>query len=132
MKTAVQRIKKRRRFTEDFKKSLVEDYESGQYSVLDLCKLHNIADTQIYDWIYKYSTINKKGYRVVEMKESSDLKVKALEQKIKDLESVVGRKQIEIDFLEKMIEIAKRDLNIDIKKNYSTPPSAGSGQTEKK
>ncbi len=77
MKTAVQRIKKRRKFTDDFKKSLVEDYEIGQCSVLGLCKLHNIADTQIYAWIYKYSTINKKGYRVVEMQESSDLKVKS-------------------------------------------------------
>lgn len=78
MKLAVQRIKKRRKFTDDFKKTIVRDYESGQYSILDLCKLHNIAGTQIYNWIYKYSTVNTKGHRVVEMKESSDLKIKAL------------------------------------------------------
>ncbi len=129
MQKAVQRIRKQRKFTEDFKKSIVKDFESGKYSVVDLSRLHSIACTQIYNWIYKYSTVNQKGYRVVEMEKSSDLKIKKLEQKIKDLESIVGRKQIEIDFLEKMIEIAQKDLNIDIKKNYSTQQSAGSEPT---
>ena len=40
------------------------------------------------------------------MKDSSDKKVKQLEQKIKELERMVGQKQIKIDYLVKMIEIA--------------------------
>lgn len=39
-----------------------------------------------------------------------------LKQRIKDLEQKVGQKQIKIDYLEKMIDKAKDDLNIDIKK----------------
>ncbi len=66
------------------------------------------------------------------MKDSSDLKVKELEERIKELESVIGRKQIKIDFLEKMMDIAKEDLNIDLKKNYSTPQSGGSENTKNK
>lgn len=79
----------------------------------------------IYKWIYKYSNFNEKGFRVVEMKQSSS-------QKVKELEATVGRKQIMIDFLEAMIEVAKDELDIDIKKNYSTPPSQGSGKNSKK
>lgn len=79
----------------------------------------------IYKWIYKYSNFNEKGFRVVEMKQSSS-------QKVKELEATVGRKQIMIDFLEAMIEVAKDELDIDIKKNYSTPPSLGSGKNSKK
>ncbi len=126
MKESVRRIQKRRKFTEEFKRKIVFDFERGKYSVLDLCKLHTLSETQVYNWIYKYSTVNKKGYRVIEMKDSSDLKVKELEERIRELESVIGRKQIKIDFLEKMMDIAKEDLNIDIKKNYSTPQSSGS------
>ena len=54
------------------------------------------------------------------MKNSSTKKMKDLEARIKELEGIVGCKQIEIDYLNKMIDIANDELNIDIKKN-STP-----------
>ena len=66
------------------------------------------------------------------MKDSSKKKLKDLEQKIKNLEQIVGQKQIMIDYLEKMMEIAKDELDIDIKKNFNTSQSAGSGKTKKK
>jgi len=50
------------------------------------------------------------------MKDSSSARLKELEQKLKDMERIVGQKQIQIDFLEKMIDIAKTELHIDIKK----------------
>jgi hypothetical protein len=68
----------------------------------------------------------------VESKDSSANKLKEMEERIKELERSIGQKQIKIDFLEKMIDIAKTDLNIDIKKNYDTSQSAGSGKTRKK
>jgi hypothetical protein len=68
----------------------------------------------------------------VEAKDSSANKLKEMEERIKELERSIGQKQIKIDFLEKMIDIAKSDLDIDIKKNYDTSQSAGSGKTRKK
>lgn len=126
MKVKLQQVQKYRQFTEEFKKEIVRDFESGQYSVVELVRLHGISSRSIYSWIYKYSTFNKKGYRVVESKSSSIKKVKDLEKKIKDLEAALGRKQITIDYLETMIEVAKDELNYDIKKNFNTPPSVNS------
>ena len=60
------------------------------------------------------------------MKQSTSKKLKELTEKVKELERVVGQKQIHIDFLEKMIDIAKEEYKIDIKKRYSTPRSSGS------
>ena len=71
----------------------------------------------IYRWIYKLCSFNQKGYRIVERKQSSSAKAKALEQRIKELEQLVGQKQIKIDFLEEMIQVSKEELNIDIKKS---------------
>jgi hypothetical protein len=85
-----------------------------------------VSNASIYSWIYKFSTFNEKGFRIVEMKESSAEKLKQLEQKVKELEQAVGQKQIKIDYLEKIIEIAKDDLKIDIKKNYNIQQSIGS------
>tara|TARA_R110000850_G_scaffold30630_3_gene84248 strand:- start:2483 stop:2656 length:174 start_codon:yes stop_codon:yes gene_type:complete len=55
------------------------------------------------------------------MKNNSTHKLKALEQRIKELEQTIGSKQIEIDYLEKMIDIAKTELDIDIKKKPDEP-----------
>ena len=132
MKISKQSIRKRRKFSEEFKVRLVRDFESGKFSVNELSKLHGVHVQNIYKWIYKYSTFSEKGYRIIEMKDSSEKKVKELEKRIKELESVVGRKQIMIDYLEQMIEVAKDELDIDIKKNYSTPQSEGSGKRKSK
>lgn len=132
MKANLKKIRKTRRYAEEYKKQLVSEFESGKFSVLELSRLHGMPFQTIYKWIYKYSHFNKHGYRVIEMKDSSQQKIKELEQKIKMLERTVGQKQIMIDYLEKMMEIAKDELDIDIKKNYSTPRSAGSGNTRKK
>ena len=83
-------------------------------------KLHGIGNSLIYGWIYKFSTFNEAGFRVIEMKDSSSKKMKELEARVKELESAVGRKQIKIDYLEKMMDIAKEELDIDIKK--TSPP----------
>ena len=132
MRANLKLIKKRRQFTEEFKRSLVSDFESGKFSVPQLARLHKISNTLIYQWVYKFSTFNEKGSRIIEMKESSSLKMKSLEQRISELERMVGQKQIKIDYLEKVIDIAKEEFDIDIKKNFNTPQSTGSEFTKKK
>jgi transposase-like protein len=132
MKANVQILRKRRYYSEDFKRKLVADYESGQYSISQLGRLHGIGVQLLYRWVHKYSTFNEQGSRIVEMKDSTSKRVKDLEQKVKELERIVGTKQIQIDYLEKMMDLAKERLDIDIKKNFGTPPSNGSENTGKK
>lgn len=120
-----------RKFSEDFKKKLVGEYESGKHSVYEMEKIYNVHNTSIYNWIYKYSTYNKKGIHVVEMKNSQTERLKQMEARIKELERAVGQKQMNIDYLEKMIELAKEHYDIDIKKNSNTPQSGGSKNIKK-
>lgn len=128
MASKVQIIRKHRKFSEAYQRELVRLFEQGKYSVLQLEKLYGISGVVIYRWIYKYSRFNEHGYRIIEMKQSSTSKVNELEQRIKELEKIVGQKQIRIDFLEEMINVAKDELQIDIKKKYSTPRSGGSSK----
>ena len=86
----------RRKFTEEFKLTVVREYESGVHTVLEMSRLFGISETNIYNWIYKYSAYNKKKVRIVEMTESSSKKVSELQKRIKELESIVGQKQIKI------------------------------------
>jgi transposase len=122
-------LKSTRIFSEEFRKTCVKEYETGQFSVLELSKLYQIRATVIYRWIHKYSAYNKRRIKVVEMADSSKQKLKELQKRIADLERIVGQKQLNIDFLEKMMEIAKEQYGIDIKKNSDMRPSAGSEKT---
>jgi len=73
---------------------------------------------------------DSKGTMSVNYDEVQSYKIAMQEHRIKDLEQMVGQKQIKIEYLEKMIDIAKEELNIDIKKNSNTPPSNGSVKTK--
>ena len=130
MKRDLSHLRKRRKFSESFKKQVVKEYESGQFSVYALSQLYGIAKQNIYQWIYKYSIFNKKGYRIVEDHQSASKRVKELEVRIKELEATLGRKQIRLEFLEKLLELASEELQVDIKKNYSSRPFNGSEQIE--
>lgn len=126
------RINSRRKFSEEFKRKLVEDFEKGVMSVIQMEQYYGIANKSIYNWIYKYSTYNEKNIRIVEMKDSQTNRVKELEEKVKELERAVGQKQIMIDYLDKMIDLAKETYSIDIKKNSNTPHFGGSNPTTKR
>jgi transposase-like protein len=126
------KLRSRRQFSEEFKKARIKEYEKGEFSVQELSKLFDIQGTVIYRWIHKYSTYNKKRAIIVEMKSSGKQKLKDYEKRIAELERALGQKQLSIDFLKKMIELAEEEYQIEIKKNSDTPLSHGSGQISKK
>ena len=126
------KLRAKRIFSEEFKKARVKEYERGDHSVQELSRIFDIQGTVLYRWIHKYSFYNKKKAILVEMKESSQQKLKEYEKRISELERALGQKQLKIDFLEKMIDLTEQELQIDIKKNVNTPLSHGSGQTNKK
>jgi len=87
--------------------------------------------TAVYKWLNKYSIYNKRQVRQIIEPMSDARKIEELRAKIKELERVVGQKQIQLEFKEKMIELAEEIYKIDIKKKFGMPPSSGSGSTGK-
>jgi hypothetical protein len=72
----------------------------------------------------------KQVKQVVEAKSDTQT-IKALRERIKELERVIGQKQLLIEFKEKMIEIAETTYNIDIKKKVGSKLSSGTTITGK-
>lgn len=125
-------VRKCRRYSDDFKRKLVSEFESGRYSVLQMEKVYGVGNPLIYKWIYQFSDLNQKGYRVVEHVDSGEEKMKKLEARVKLLEQTLGKKQITIDYLEKLIEVAGDELSMDLEKNFGTLRSDGSLPTSRK
>ena len=124
------KLRTRRYFSEEFKKKKVREIEKNLTTVSQLSKEYSVSNTSIYRWIHKYSMNMKKGIvQIVEAK-SDTVKIQNLKEQVKELERLVGQKQIIIDFQQKMIELAENDLDIEIKKKYGSKLSSGFGQTE--
>lgn len=120
-----------RNFSEEFKKAKVRELERNISSISDICKTYSVSRTSVYNWIYKYSAMAKKQVRQVVEAKSDTKKIRALEERIKELERTVGQKQLLIEFKDKMIEIAEASYGIDIKKKVGSMLSSGTTSTKK-
>jgi len=120
-----------RYFSEDFKKKKVRELERNITSVPDICKTYSVSRTSVYKWIYKYSVMAKKQLKQVVEAKSDTQKIKALQDRIKELERVVGQKQLLLEFKDKMIEIAEATYGVDIKKKIGSRLSSGITSIEK-
>ncbi|MEO9077373.1 MAG: transposase [Gelidibacter sp.] len=121
-----------RTFGEKFKKDTVKRIENNEYTVSEISVLYDVSKTAVYKWVYKYSILYQKGYKQIVEPMSGTHKLKELQARINELEQAVGQKQMKVDFLEKLIELAESDLGIDIKKKAGSVPKSGSGRTAKK
>ena len=79
----------------------------------------------------KYSPYHEQKCTLVVQMKSEETKNSELQKRLAELERIVGQKQLEIDFLNKLLEIGSSELGFDLKKNFNTPPSNGTGGTEK-
>ena len=97
------KIKSHRIFSHEFKRTKVKELISKRTTILELCTTYSVSRTAVYKWLYKYSVdYSPKSILVVQM-ESEEEKTKYFKQRVADLERIVGQKQLEIDFLSKLI-----------------------------
>ena len=125
-------LKPRRIFSDKLKKKIVKDIEHGKVSVPGAGREYEVSCTAVYRWLKKYSAHLHPSKTLVMQMDSEQYRSKELEKKVAELEAALGRKQMEIDYLNKLIEIAGQDLDIDLKKSTGTHASAGTGKTKGK
>lgn len=107
-----------RHFSESFKQEKVREIERNLTTVMQVSKVYGVTRAAVYKWLYKYSAHHKKQIRQIIEPMSDTRKIKEMKQKIKELERLVGQKQILLEFREKQIEIAEEMYKIDIKKTW--------------
>lgn len=119
-------LRQPRVFSDAIRKTTVGDIERGKCSVIQASKELGVSSQSIYRWIYQYSRhLIKNRVMVVEDK-SESYRSQELEKRIKDLEAALGRKQIELEFLNKIIDLANEEFKTDLKKNLQSDHSKNS------
>lgn len=126
-----QEQRQRRHFSASFKKSKVQEIESGISRLSDIKREYEVSYTSIYKWINKYGmSKSEKKERLIVESESDAVKLRELRKRLAELERVVGQKQLQIDFKDKMIELAEQHYEVDIKKKFMDSQSGTSGKID--
>ena len=125
------RERQNRYFSEEFKRKKVSEIERNLSRIAEVCREYQVTPAAVYKWIYKYSKMRKKSVKQVVEAKSDSKKILALKEEVKELERIIGEKQIKLDFQEKMIELAEKEYSIDIKKKFSGKRSSGTGLSGK-
>lgn len=104
-------------FSTEFKKEKVSLIDSGKLTVRDVSDIYDVSHTAVYKWIKKYSRIDKTERIVVE-KISEEQKNKELLKRISELERIVGKKQLELDYYKTTIEVLNEQEGEDLVKKH--------------
>ena len=107
--------KRKRIFSDEFKKEQVLEIEQGHLSILQVSRLYDVSCQSVYNWVYLYGS-RKKGVRMVVEKESESVKRAALSVRVAELERLLGQKQVELEYLQRVIAEGDKLLGCDLKK----------------
>ena len=123
-------IRERRVFSEVLKKKIVKDLLSKRLTIKEVTIEHQVSHQSVYQWLYKYSPHHKPRCTLVVQMESEEQKKYELQRRVAELERIIGQKQLEIDFLNKLLEVGSKELGFDLKKSFSSPLSDGTSITK--
>ena len=88
-------MKEKRNFTPEFKRQVIEELLSGVSRPAQICRRHNIGISLLYHW--------KKQYSVGKLN-NEPIKEAALQDRVEQLERLVGKLTLENEFLKKALQ----------------------------
>ena len=102
-----------RTYSESLKLKAVKEIESGVMNQSEAARYYGCTKGAVNFWMRKYSNkLQQTKVIRVGMKSESD--------KIRELESALAKAHMKLDVYEKMMELAKENDGIEVKKNTST------------
>jgi transposase-like protein len=114
-------LRQLRTFSKDFKIKKVRELEQRITTVSEISKQYEVSCTSVYRWLNLYGKDYMKATKVIVEAQSDTRKIVDLKAKIAELELIVGQKQVQLEFKDKMIDLAEETYGVDIKKKFSSP-----------
>ena len=112
-------------FSESFKREKVALIMQKKLTIKQCSDLYQVSTGAVYKWLYRYSPDYGKGTKMVVQLESEAIQTLVLQERVAELERAVGQKQLELDYLDRLLTVASADLGYDVKKKHAPPRSHG-------
>ena len=107
--------RRRRRFSEKFRKEQVSLIESGQRKISEVCRLYEVKYESVKRWVDKYGSREQPGQIVIQTQAEVN-RIKELEKQASHYKEVIGEQQVELLYLRECLSLAREKLGEDFEK----------------
>ena len=113
-----------KRYSTAFKRKVVEQIESGTYTIAECQRLYAIGGSMtIYNWLRRFGKAHLiANHVVIQMKDERE-RIKQLEANVQALESALAQAHLENLVLKSTLEVAEEHYGEDVKKNFAPKAS---------
>lgn len=105
-----------RRFSEELKKRIVDEIESGKLSQAEAARLYGTSKASVKHWLGEYGTFKPKR-TIVEVVMQDD------KEKLEELQRALAEAHLKLRIYDKMLDLAGKKYKTDLKKTFGTEAS---------
>lgn len=109
------------RYSEELKRGMVEEIESGRMSIRDAAVETQAGVTQVQKWLEEYGRFKPK-------RDVVEVVMKSEKDKISELEKALAEAHLKIRVYDELISQASKRYKTDLKKNFGMPPPGRSAE----
>lgn len=107
--------RRRRRFSESFRREQVGLIEKGELSIPEVCRLYEVSYTAVRRWVQKFGSVPLAPRLLVQSSRDVD-RLRDLEKENKKLKMIIGEQQVELLYKTALLGKAKLQLGEDFEK----------------
>lgn len=107
--------RRRRRFSEEFRKEQVALIESGKLTIQEVARLYEVKNSNVKRWVTKYG-IKEIPPGIIISSSSEYNRIGDLEKQVRDLKQIIADQQISLITKASIIELAEEKLGKDFQK----------------
>lgn len=101
--------RRRRRFSEEFRKEQVRLIESGKLTIAEASRLYEVKRANVRAWLVKYGKQELPGKILISSIKEVD-RIKELEKENRRLKELIGSQQVELVYKEELLKLARERL----------------------
>lgn len=115
MKELTTEERRRRRFSESFRKEQVALIEKGAKTINQVSKEFHVKADNVRRWVERYGEIELPKQILIQTAEDIN-RIKELEKANDQLLQLLGKQQVELHYLRELLSLAKNRLGADFEK----------------
>lgn len=100
-----------------FQRYIAQEYINGDQSLNQMAKKFNVPNQTINRWVLRYSSELSESISIPQMTEQEQRDLAALQKQVAALKRKLEYEQMKNFALEAMIDLAKTELGVDVRKN---------------
>jgi transposase len=112
--------RRRRRFSEEFRREQAEVIESGQATIAEVARRYEVKADSVHKWVKKYGKRKREEGLIIVSSQKDFDRLAQLEKEHDALKVLFGEQQVHLVRLRKLLELAKAELGEDFEKKAAS------------